>query len=231
MKFRSQLAEQASGSSGNLTASKNAFGNYLRARKAPKNPRTVDQTAVRASFTAISQAYRGLTPAQRLGWAGLGKQMTTTDALGISFTLSAAQAHSSVNGVRAAVGDDPLTDAPGQMDVIPPLPTITLEAVRTGGAGGAFVLTVQSDAYAGTVVLAASPAVSAGINYFSASSVRQIGTVTALTAGATAITTDYVAKYGTPAAGTKICVKLTPVSANGFKGAHYFATAIVGVTA
>ena len=230
-KFLSHVLTDVSGSVGDTTYARNRNGNYIRKRIAPTQPRTQAQQQVRAAFSATAQAWRGLTEAQRTAWHGLGVQMTITDSLGQSSTLTGSQAHASVNGIRAAAGDNPLSDAPGQPDAVAPLPTITLEAVHTGGAGGPFVLRVHSDAYSGRVLIAATPAVSAGRDFFGKSAFRLIQTTETLTAGATVITAAYVARYGTPAPGTKIAVRLVPVSANGFKGASYFATAIVGVSA
>lgn len=231
MKFRSVLVEEGSGSAGNLVASRTGGRSFLRKRVAPSNPNTAAQSQVRASFTSVSQAYRTLTIAQRLGWKNLGALMGASDSLGQSYTFSGAQAHSSVNGVRNATGDDPLTDAPGQPDSVAALPSFFMDSGRQGGAGGAFHLTVHSDAYAGRVMVYATQPVSAGISSFSKSAYRLIGTAEQLTAGTTVISAMYIAKYGAAAAGSQIGVKLIPVSANGFKGGSVATAAFVGVTA
>ena len=124
----------------------------------------------------------------------------------------------------ATAGDTPLSDAPGQPDAVLPLPTVTLTATRSGAV---FTLRIVSAAYAGKVQIYATPAVSAGRDFFSKSAFRLLEVDGNLAAGGTSIGAAYTAKYGPAALGTKIAVKVVPISANGFKGASYFATAIV----
>jgi len=228
-KFISHIVTGASGSVGGTTYAKNRNGLYLRAKTAPSQPRSAAQDNVRASFTGSAQAWRGLTEAQRAGWHALGAQVTTTDALGQSSTLTGSQMHLALNGVLATTGASPISDAPSQPGVIAALPTITLEAARVGTASGAFSLFVRSAAYAGKVQVYATPAVSAGRNYFGKSSFRLLTVVDGLTNGGTPLTEAYVAKYGSSALGAKIAVMLVPVSPSGFKGAKYHATAIVSI--
>ncbi len=228
-KFISHIVTGASGSVGGTTYAKNRNGMYLRAKIAPGQPRSAAQDNVRANFTGSAQAWRGLTDAQRAGWNALGAQVTTTDALGQSSTLTGAQMHQSLNGVLATTGVSPISDAPSRSEAIAALPTITLEAARAGTASGAFRLFVRSAAYAGQVQVYATPAVSAGRNYFGKSSFRLLAVVDGLTNGGTSLTEAYIAKYGSPTLGAKIAVKLVPVSPSGFKGAKYHATAIVSV--
>ncbi len=228
-KFTSHIVTGASGSVGGTTYAKNRNGMYLRAKTAPTQPRTAAQDTVRASFAGSAQAWRGLSETQRAGWHALGAQVTTTDGLGQSSTLTGSQMHLALNGVLATTGAAPISDAPSQPEILAALPTVTLEAARAGTAAGAFSLFVRSAAYAGKVQVYATPAVSAGRNYFGKASFRLLEVVDGLLNGGTALTDAYIAKYGTPVLGAKIAVKLVPVSPSGFKGAKYHATAIVSV--
>lgn len=228
-KFTSHIVTGASGSVGGTTYAKNRNGLYLREKTVPTQPRTTAQTNVRASFTGSAQSWRGLSDAQRAAWTALGKQVTTTDALGQSSTLTGAQIHLGLNGVLATVGASPIADAPSQPETVAALPAITLEASRAGGASGALSVFVRSSVYAGKVQVYATPAVSAGRTYFGDAGFRLLQAVDGLTSGGTDITAAYTAKYGAPALGAKIAVKLVPISPSGFKGAKYHATAIVSV--
>lgn len=228
-KFISHILTGASGSVGGTTYSKNRNGLFLRAKTAPTQPRTMAQDNVRAAFTGSAQAWRSLTDAQRAGWHALGAQVKTTDALGQSSTLTGAQAHLALNAVLATVGASPIADAPSQPEASAALPAITLEAARQGTAAGVFSLFVRSAAYGGKVQVYASRAVSAGRSYFGNSDFRLLQVVDGLVNGGTQVTDAYIAKYGTPALGAKIAVKLVPVSPSGFKGADYQATAIVSI--
>ncbi len=228
-KFTSHIVTGASGSVGGTTYAKNRNGMYLRAKTAPTQPRSAAQDTVRSSFTGSAQAWRGLSETQRAGWQALGTQVKTTDSLGQSSTLTGAQMHLSLNTVLATTGASPISDAPSQPETLAALPTITLDAARAGTATGAFSLFIRSAAYAGKVQVYATPAVSAGRNYFGKSSFRLLTVVDGLLNGGTSVTAAYTAKYGTPALGAKIAVKLVPVSPSGFKGAKYHATAIVSI--
>jgi len=57
-------------------------------------------------------AWRSLTPVQRDGWSSLGLQMTRTDSLGQTYTLSGFQAYGSVNNNRSLAGDAAISVAP-----------------------------------------------------------------------------------------------------------------------
>lgn len=229
MKFKSPIVTEASGTLGNTVAAKGRNGLYMRNKVSPSNPKTIAQSKVRAAFTGASQAWRSLTDAQRTGWHALGKQMTTTDALGQSSPLTGSQIHQALNGVLATLSVSPIADAPSQPEASAALPAITLEAAHQGTADGAFRLFVRSAAYGGKVQVYATPPVSAGRASFGGSAYRLIDVVDGLVSGGTNLTDAYIAKYGTPALGVKIAVKVVPVSPNGFKGADYLATAVVAI--
>lgn len=109
----SALIGRLSRSAGSTTASHNRFGSYLRNRVIPTNPTSALQTQVRSNMTTLSQAWRGLTSAQRAGWATLGAQMTRTDSLGIVYDLTGFMAFISINRNKNTVGAATVsTDAP-----------------------------------------------------------------------------------------------------------------------
>jgi hypothetical protein len=60
----------------------------------------------------ISSAWRTLTDAQRLGWKTLGENMTRTDSLGQTYTLTGQQAFASVNRNLLTYGAVMATTAP-----------------------------------------------------------------------------------------------------------------------
>jgi hypothetical protein len=60
-----------------FVASRNTYGSYFRTKVTPANPNTTAQALVRGQFTAVSQAWRGLTSSQRLGWFNLATQLAT----------------------------------------------------------------------------------------------------------------------------------------------------------
>lgn len=79
----------ASGSIGGQTASHNRFGNYIRARTTPVNPKTNRQSAVRACVAWLADAWRTvLTQAQRNGWEVYAANIVRTDSLGSQMHLT-----------------------------------------------------------------------------------------------------------------------------------------------
>lgn len=93
----SALIGQLSRSQGSTTASHNRFGSYFRNRVIPANPRTTQQSYVRAVFGSWSQWWRGLTQLQRDAWVTLGLTMSRTDTQGQTYTLTGLQAFMSCN--------------------------------------------------------------------------------------------------------------------------------------
>ena len=78
----------------------------------PVNPNTANQVEQRAVLAAASQAWRGLTAAQRTAWINLGLQITRQDSLGQTYTLTGIQAYSSYYRNVTLVGGTPSSDAP-----------------------------------------------------------------------------------------------------------------------
>lgn len=123
----SALIGQLSKSQGSTTASHNRFGSYFRNRVVPVNPQTAKQTTQRNDLQELSQQYRQLTEAQRLGWAALGLNMVRLDSQGQAYTLTGLQAYTSINRNRRLLGLADSSSAPA-IGSITALTTITLTA-------------------------------------------------------------------------------------------------------
>jgi hypothetical protein len=108
----SAITGQFSGSQGSTTASHNRFGSYFRNRVIPVNPDTSKQQAARATIASLSQGWRALSDAQRLGWTNLGAQMARSDSQGQTYTLTGLQAYTSINRNLLTVGGSILSTAP-----------------------------------------------------------------------------------------------------------------------
>ena len=108
----SALIGRLSRSAGSTTASHNRYGAYLRNRVIPVNPNTTKQAQQRSDLAQISTAWRDLTDAQRAAWKSLGAQMTRTDSLGETYTLTGLQAFESLNRQLLFTGGAILSNAP-----------------------------------------------------------------------------------------------------------------------
>jgi hypothetical protein len=211
---------QLSGSSGSTTASHNRFGSYLRNRVIPVNPNSTSQQAVRALFGGYSQAWRGLSDAQREGWNAMALNIPRVDPLGSQYFQTGAQLFVGTNINRDAVGDATTDDAPA-LDAAPVLTSVTL--VATIAVGG--TLTV---AYTGTggsatnnMIVRASAPRSAGRQYVGRGELKQILAVAGNVATPIDIQAAYEAVFGANwllLTGMEIVVELVPVSENGYAG-------------
>jgi hypothetical protein len=214
------LGDPSSGSYQGITSSRNRFGQYRRTRASPVQPRTVAQLNQRARMTTNAAAWRGLTAAQRAGWADLGLSITRTDALGQTYTLNGFMTFCSVNNNRLDAGDAGVSDAPA---IVTPVDLVTVTVTLTAVA--------FSVAYTATPLGAGvrlfiwvSPQRSAGVSF---NGDYRLLTVTAAAAASPAnILAAYTAKFGIPVVGNKIFLSLVTYQA-GFKGSPFNVAQVV----
>lgn len=215
IKFGNIVVDMRGKISGNVY-SKNKGGAYSRVRVVPVNPRSEAQNAVRAVFTALSQAWQGLTASQRNGWSQATVNFPATNSLGDSHTLSGNALYVSLNNNLSDVGIAPIDDAPSRVVATPlEIPTIVAdESSQTLVA--TFGSTIPADV---AVKVFASATTSAGVASIG-SKMRQIGVLDAGSTATPSLTAMYLAKYGTiGAVGGKIFVNFVPVAiANGQLG-------------
>jgi|DewCreStandDraft_1066081.scaffolds.fasta_scaffold22301_2 hypothetical protein len=199
MKF---LGNPSSGSYREQTYSRNRFGQYVRNRAIPVQPKTPSQLNQRARFSASASAWRTLTDAQRAGWLSLGGQMTRTDALGQVYTLNAFAAFCSVNNNRRDAGDATVNDAPA---LVTP-ETLTSATVTLTGAAFSIAYTPTPLPANTRLFIRCSPQQSAGRTF---NGDYRLITVTAAAAASPAnILTAYTAKFGVPVTGNKVFISL-----------------------
>jgi hypothetical protein len=217
MKF---LGDPRSGSYQGLTASRNRFGQYMRTRASPVQPRTTAQLNQRARMTTNAAAWRALTDAQRAGWLSLGLSITRTDSLGSTYTMNGFMAYCSVNNNKLDAGDAAVSDAPAIVtpgDLISA--TITLTAV-------AFSVAYTATPLAAGVRLFiwVSPQRSAG-RFFNGD-YRLLSVTAAAAASPANILAEYTAKFGVPVVGKRIFINLETYQ-GGFKGSPFSVAQVV----
>lgn len=191
-----------SGSWAGITASRNRFGQYFRARHAPVNPNTVPQQNVRARLSGNAAAWRALTDAQRAGWLSLGLQMLRTDSLGQQYDLNGFMAYCSVNNNKVAVGDAIVSDAPAHET-----PGQILTATITLTAAAMSIAYTPTPLAAGNRLLAfISPQRSAGRKF--EADYRLIQFTAAAAASPLNALAAYTARLGVPVVGNRIFFSL-----------------------
>lgn len=217
MKF---LGDPRSGSYQGMTASRNRFGQYVRTRASPVQPRTTAQLNQRARMTTNAAAWRTLTDAQRAGWLSLGLSLTRTDSLGSSYTMNGFMAYCSVNNNKLDAGDSAVADAPA---IVTPADlttaTVTLTAVAFSVAYTATPLPAATRLF-----IWVSPQRSAG-RFFNGD-YRLLSVTAAAAASPSNILAAYTAKFGVPVVGKRIFISLETYN-GGFKGSPFNVAQVV----
>jgi hypothetical protein len=217
MKF---LGDPRSGSYQGITSSRNRFGQYVRTRAAPVQPRTTFQLNQRARQTTNAAAWRALSDTQRAGWLALGLMISRTDSLGQTYTLNGFGAYCSVNNNNLVAGNAAVSDAPAittPVDVISA--TITLTA-----AAFSVAYTATPLAAGNRLLIRVSPQQSAGRKFNG--DYRLIAVTAAAAASPANIFAAYIARLGTPVVGNRIFLSLQTYAA-GFLGSPFGVSQVV----
>lgn len=165
--------------------------------------------AVRATFTAFSQAFRSLTQDQQDGWNN-STAFTTTNRLGRVSILKGKPLYQRLNQNLAAIGHVGIDDCPLPVAV----PAITAITPVMDFSSDTMTLTfapTPTDADVTHILFATAPQ-GTGINKPRKSSFRQIGIIAGATATGYNFKADYQAKFGVAPVGSKVFVKTIAVS-------------------
>jgi len=145
MKYISPLFSEARNKLGGTVFARNRSGPYTRARVAPVQPRTPNQQANRAGFQEITQAWRGLTVAERLTWNAAAPTITLKDTIGQSFNPSGFQLFVSCNRNLAPTGrplQSKYVPAETSFDLLGPL---VLDYEQAGGVVSSMTFDTSND--------------------------------------------------------------------------------------
>ena len=210
IKFGNIVVDMRGKISGNVY-SKNKGGAYSRVRVVPTNPQSTFQSGVRAIFTALSQAWRGLSAVQRASWNSAVGNFQRTNNLGDKHSLSGNALYVSLNKNLNDVGEASMTTAPSPDSVTP----VTVASAVADNSSQTVVITMGGALDANTAVkVFASPALSQGISS-PGTKLRQITFAAPSAVAAITLTTPYLARMGAVGeVGAKIFYELTPVNVN-----------------
>ena len=209
-----------SGSYQGVTSSRNRYGQYVRTRATPVQPRTTFQLNQRARMSTNAAGWRGITDAQRAGWGDLGLMMSRTDALGQAYTLNGFGAYCSVNNNKLDAGDSVVSDAPSI--VTPPdLVTVTLTATS---AALSVAYTATPLAAGVRLFIFVSPQQSAGRKFNG--DYRLLSVTAAAAASPSNILAAYTARFGVPVTGNRLFLSLQTYQ-GGFKGSPFNVSQVI----
>lgn len=188
MKF---LDVPRSGSHQAITSSRNRFGQYVRNRATPVNPNTPAQSLVRALLATASQAWRGLSDADRAAWSAAASGVPRQDSLGQTVFQTGTQMFVGSYIAQSFAG---LTVPPAVPSISPPAAP-TLSALVVDVSSGATINVAEAIGAALVLLLYASPPTSAGVTF--QGDYRFIGAYVAKTVNTVTFTTDLELKFGT----------------------------------
>lgn len=112
-----------SGTTGGTTFAYNRAGKYVRNWAKPTNPQTDVQTANRALFGFLSQAWGSLSLEEAAAWREAAKAQTRTNALGDSYTMTGFTYFKSVNQnlINSGLADSVAALPPSIVDAPDPM--------------------------------------------------------------------------------------------------------------
>lgn len=123
---------QLSGSIAGNTFARNRYGNYVRARTKPVNPKTAAQIAVRSALAYLTDRWgRTLTIAQRAAWNLYAANVAMKNRLGESIFLSGFNHYLRSNIVRHRFTYAVIDDGPTIFEIPGADPTYTISAVAS----------------------------------------------------------------------------------------------------
>lgn len=228
MKFISPILSDARASVGGATFSKNRGGNYIRAKVAPVQPRTVAQQEARANLSAIAGTWKTLSASQIAGWNTLAATITLKDSLGNSYSPSGIDLYVGNNRNLSAIGETSIVDPPAQTTSFDDITPLVLTATA-GTAAFTVAPTIEAAPTGFKFLVRATGQTSPGISYTSQSSYRVIESFAATAFASLNILAAYEARFGALLAGQRVAVSVTLVEiATGFQSTPASQSVIIG---
>jgi len=196
--------------------SRNTYGNYIRQKVSPVQPRTARQLEVRELFTTLSRRFsQYLADGQQEAWRQAAASTPVRDVFGDSITLTGINLYTRLNSLRVLAGLDPL-DEPPPVEEVEALGSFTITWDPAGSTlAAAFTPDpIPSNRY---LFIWATEPLNPGVAFVS----HKLRLLTILPPGNASpheLTGDYVARYGRIIPGKAIYVAAELVSEAGWKG-------------
>lgn len=215
------------GKIGGHVASKNRAGAYIRTKVTPVNPQTSAQALARNRLAGISEAWRGLTQAQRNAWNAAVGDYARTDIFGDLKSPSGFNLYQQLNNNLILAGEAGLTSPPAveAVDALTSLSIVAEDATVAESLTLTFAPAIAADHQ---IKIFATAPQSAGKNFVK-SEYRLILMADNGDSSPLDVITEYQAVFGsTGDVGQKVFVKMVPVNTNtGQEGTAISASTLV----
>ncbi len=120
---------QMSGSIAGNTYARNRYGNYVRARTKPVNPKTDRQSVIRTAMQLLTTRWaQTLTAAQRTAWNLYASNVNMTNRLGETINLTGFNHYLRSNIIREQIGTGIIDAGPVVFELPATDPTMFLES-------------------------------------------------------------------------------------------------------
>lgn len=196
--------------------SRNTYGNYIRQKVSPVQPRTRRQLEIRTLFTELSRRYSNtLTDDQQEAWRQAAASSPVRDVFGDSITLTGINLYARLNSLRLLQGLTPLDDPP-PVEEVPSLDSLSLSwDPETSTLEVGFAPTPIPPGL--SLFVWATEPLNPGVAFVSPK-LRLLAVLPQGTTSPADITTQYLARYGAITPGKRIYVAAELVSEYGWKG-------------
>jgi hypothetical protein len=187
----------------------------------PKNPRSDSQMVIRTNLAQQARHFDLLTEAQQDAWSTAAAGYQCAPRLGQSGPLTGLQLFTKINCTLALLGQEVVEVPPAN----PTFPAVAPQNLVVTNAGGVITLKLTCPTPPGenTVIRGSKPQ-NSGIR--AQRDFRVLGTCPAAVQGSADITALYVAKFGTPKAGSRLFIRAS-VMVSGFESLPRTFTALV----
>jgi hypothetical protein len=209
IKFGMMMTD-ARGKLGGQVFSKNRSGAYIRTKVTPTNPQSTFQSAVRQSFGAFSQAWSGLTDAQRTAWDGAVSQWSTTDIFGDLKNPTGKNLYLRLNQQATQAGFSSFTAVPAKTEMVEGIITSS----EFGIAAGTITVPGVNTSGTGRLILSATPVLSQGTSFVK-NKLRDIYNSSTGGYGPVTVANNYIARFGAPTIGDNTFVGVKYVLSSG----------------
>ena len=212
------LLDDASGKFGDNVFARNPSGLYLRKHVDPDQPNSERQMDIRDRFSTFASRWATLTEEQRVGWNGLAALVTKTGKYGDLYNPSGHRLYIALNQTRAEFALATLDDAPLGVEATIPVvgfvPTLNISAAPAVE----LKLGATADPLGTDLLVFATEPMSPGRSIVGEGMYRLIGTADSAGLVNADLGASYEDKFGIPAGGVKVGVRVIPVSDSGFQG-------------
>lgn len=211
------------GKLGGHVFTKTRSGATMRTKVTPVNPQSPAQAAARSRLGSQSQAWRGLTEAQRTGWNDLAQRTAKTNIFGDQYFPTGKNLFTGLNSNLILAGENPNVSPPElvEMPVVISMNPVINVAEQLIDLG----VSTEGSVSASYVIIEATAPFSAGRYNFDGS--YRIIYAPGDFEDTDILYTQYVAKFGVPPTGSKVSFRAYFISTTSGQQSPRFAAATI----